>query len=383
MSKSSPSPPPAPNPTTVANAQSKADINTAIAQGTLNNVNQVTPYGNLTYSQTGSYDVNGNKVPQYTATQTLTPAAEQALQQQQQLTGGLYGLANSQLNRIDNAVSQPFDMSKVATLPNSANQYSTDAANAIFGQAKQNLDPQFAEEQSQLQDQLSRQGIPVGSQAYSQSLADFNRSKNNAYATAQNSATTEGYNVGQQQLAGQEGLAQQQIQQQNFTREQPLNEAIALMGGGQIQNPSFTNTPQEQVAPTDVTGAYALQQSALNNNYNQQVANNSAAQGGMFGLGGSALGALGSFAGSPAGSAALLAISDRRSKEDITKVGELFDGSPVYRFRYIGNPQWQIGLMAQDVQEREPEAVQNINGLLHVNYHKATENSVKMARGSL
>lgn len=369
MGKSSPSPPPAPNPTTVANAQSAADINTASAQAALNNVNQVTPYGNLTYNQTGSTNVNGNQVPQFTATQTLTPAAEQALQQQQQLTGGLYGLANSQLNRIDNAVSQPFDMSKVATLPTNANQYSTDAANAIFGQAKQNLDPQFAEEQSQLQDQLSRQGIPVGSQAYSQSLADFNRSKNNAYATAQNSATTEGYNVGQQQLAGEEGLAQQQIQQQNFTREQPLNEAIALMGGGQVQNPSFSNTPQTQVAPTDVTGAYALQQSALNNNYNQQVAQNSATQGGMFGLGSAGIMAL--------------ALSDRRTKEDITKVGELFDGSPIYRFRYIGNPQWQIGLMAQEVQERNPDAIEEINGLLHVNYQKATQPSVKMAGGDL
>jgi len=40
--------------------------------------------------------------------------------------------------------------------------------------------------------------------------------------------------------------------------------------------------------------------------------------------------------------------SDMRLKEDICCVGTLFDGTPVYRYRYKGAPAFHIGLMAQD-----------------------------------
>jgi len=69
--------------------------------------------------------------------------------------------------------------------------------------------------------------------------------------------------------------------------------------------------------------------------------------------------------------------SDRRAKEDIEQVGELFDGTPVYRFRYIGSPAFQIGLMAQDVEKYAPEAVEEINGLKHVDYLIATDRAAK------
>jgi hypothetical protein len=69
--------------------------------------------------------------------------------------------------------------------------------------------------------------------------------------------------------------------------------------------------------------------------------------------------------------------SDRRAKEDITQVGQLFDGTPVYRFRYIGSPAFQIGLMAQDVEKYAPAAVEEINGLKHVDYLLATDRAAK------
>ena len=72
-------------------------------------------------------------------------------------------------------------------------------------------------------------------------------------------------------------------------------------------------------------------------------------------------------------------LSDRRAKEDIEQVGTLFDGTPVYRFRYIGQPAMQIGLMAQDVEKIAPEAVSEINGVKFVNYQIATEKAVEAA----
>lgn len=67
------------------------------------------------------------------------------------------------------------------------------------------------------------------------------------------------------------------------------------------------------------------------------------------------------------------------SKEDKEVVGKLFDGTPVYRYRMAGDPKYQIGLMAQDVEKEEPKAVLEIGGLKHVDYKRATEYSVKSA----
>ena len=64
--------------------------------------------------------------------------------------------------------------------------------------------------------------------------------------------------------------------------------------------------------------------------------------------------------------------SDIRVKEDITQVGKLNDGTPVYSFRYIGSPAFQIGLMAQDVEQYAPEAVTEIEGIKFVDYEIAT-----------
>lgn len=67
--------------------------------------------------------------------------------------------------------------------------------------------------------------------------------------------------------------------------------------------------------------------------------------------------------------------SDMRLKEDIEPVGTLFDGTPVYGFRYRGAPAYHIGLMAQDVEKTTPHAVIEINGYKAVDYHAATEAS--------
>lgn len=65
--------------------------------------------------------------------------------------------------------------------------------------------------------------------------------------------------------------------------------------------------------------------------------------------------------------------SDRRLKEDVKRVGMLFDGTPVYSYRYIGAPAYHIGLMAQDVEKTNPAAIIEINGYKAVNYRAATE----------
>lgn len=65
--------------------------------------------------------------------------------------------------------------------------------------------------------------------------------------------------------------------------------------------------------------------------------------------------------------------SDRRLKEDIETVGALFDGTPIYRYRYKGAGAYHLGLMAQDVERTAPGAVIEINGYKAVDYRAATE----------
>lgn len=72
MSLDAPSPP---DPTTTAAAQEKLNKDTAVYQAEVNNVNQTTPYGSLSYTQTGT---NPDGTPIFSATTALN-APEQNL----------------------------------------------------------------------------------------------------------------------------------------------------------------------------------------------------------------------------------------------------------------------------------------------------------------
>src|SRR6187399_471001 len=78
---SKPDPPQPPNPYQTAAAQTGTNVGTGVANAFLNNVNQVTPQGNLSYDVSGNYSwtdpVTGQtyNIPRFTATQTQTPAA--------------------------------------------------------------------------------------------------------------------------------------------------------------------------------------------------------------------------------------------------------------------------------------------------------------------
>ena len=74
--------------------------------------------------------------------------------------------------------------------------------------------------------------------------------------------------------------------------------------------------------------------------------------------------------------------SDMRIKENIQPVGQLFDETPVYSFNYKGDPSktQQVGLIAQDVEQRNPEAVsEGPGGVKMVDHAAATAASRRMA----
>ena len=65
--------------------------------------------------------------------------------------------------------------------------------------------------------------------------------------------------------------------------------------------------------------------------------------------------------------------SDRRLKRDIKKIGKTFDGQDVVTYKMGDDNRTRIGLIAQDVEKKHPEAVGVAGGYKTVDYGKATQ----------
>ncbi len=329
-----PSAPTPPNPKDTAAASTGTNVATALANASLNNVNQVGPNGSLTYSQTGTskftdpYTGQSYDIPNYTQTTTLSPDQQKLYDLNNQTQHNLGNIGVQQSDKIGSLLNTPFD-------PSTANKAVEDKIDAL-GAAR--LDPQFARSQDALATQLANQGIQPGSAAWKAQMDQFQQGKNDAY--------------NQLYLNGN----QQAFQQAVTTRNQPINEITALMSGSQVSNPTFGATPQTTIPTTDTAGI-------INTNFNQQQAQyqtqlqqQNALMGGLFGL----------------GAAGVYKFSDKRLKKNIRKIGKTNDGQNLYSYKYKGSDEPQIGLMAQEVAKKKPDAVAvTPSGFLAVNYDKA------------
>lgn len=257
---SSSRPPPAPDPAATAAAQTTSNVNTALAQGQLNNVNQITPYGNLTYSSApSSVNVGGVNVPQYTATQTLSPQEQKLFNLDEATKGNIAQIGVDQSAKIGNLLNTPIDIS-----PSAVDSHLTD-----LGMAR--LQPQLDRSWQQRESDLMNRGIMPGSQQYQLEQDAFNRQKNDAY----NQLILSGYGQGVQDLLTQ--------------RNQPINEITALLSGGQVSQPNYVNTPNTNVQPTNVAGIYNDAYQNQLQSYGLQQGQKNAMMGGLFGLGSAAL----------------------------------------------------------------------------------------------
>lgn len=296
--------PKAPSPTLTAQAQTASNKETAIANAGLGMVNQTDALGNqLNYSQIGSWS---DGTPRFSATQTLSAPQQQLLETGQKTSQNLANLAQEQTGRISGLLSEPLDWS-------SQQNYLNDLT-------AQNLNPQWDRMAQQNEQSLINRGIRPGSAQYTQAQDDFSRSRSSAF----NDANLNNFNSA--------------LQSQITLRNQPLQEILALAGQGQLQNPQFTNTPTAQMAGTDVGGI-------TNSAYNANLSSWNANQGLLGGL-------------FKAGASAIPLLSDRRMKTDIRPVGKLDNGLTVFVYRYIDGGPFHLGLMADDVKELHPSAVE-------------------------
>ena len=346
MGKGSSSAPAAPDPVATANAQAAANKEAAIAATQLGMVNQVTPYGNLQYTQRGTAP---DGTPQYTATTTLSPEQQSMLDIENQIGAQLLGTGQNLLGRVGESTATPFSMGAFGAAPQVDDAARQKVEDALYGRATSRLDPRWDQDQTRLETKLANQGFSLDSEGYGQAMDDFSRQRTDAYDQARLGAESQAISE-QNRLFGLESTARQNaIQEALLERGQPLQEIQALLGTSPaISSPQFVSTPTQGIAPADISGnTYASYQGQLNN-YNQQRATSNALMGSIFGLGGQL------------GSAAILApalASDENIKTDKRGVDEdsilkKVKSLPVETWRYKGDGQRRIGPYAQDFSDR-------------------------------
>lgn len=304
-----PKAPKPPDPRETASAQTATNIGTAIANGTLGNINQVTPDGSLTYSQTGSTKwtdpMNGKvyDLPNWTATQTLSPAQQAIKDQTDAAEKNMATLANNQSARLNDLLGRPIDLSGApaagnpsainlpqyqqygpgptlqTTLPNTGNVQGAVANSGAIqtslgnaGEVKRNyatnfdtkryedalmarMNPQLDRDRAALETQLANQGLQPGSEAYNRAIDQANRQANDARFGAI-------LNAGQEQ-SRLVGLAQQAASFENAAQQQAY--------GQMLQNGQFANQAQNQQY-TQNANNMQLANAAQQQNFNQALA---------------------------------------------------------------------------------------------------------------
>lgn len=318
MGKSSPAAPPAPDYAGAATATAAGNLDAARAQTAANRVNQVTPYGSLTYTQNPGYGPDGG----WTATQSLAPAQQQLLDQQNKTSLGLAGIADQGLGYVKDALNNNITEADLPANMVNAGQTGQDALMARY-------QPQIDQSHKALEAQLANQGITLGSEAYDNAMRVQNQSENDL----RSQAALNGIKVGQD-------AQNQQLSLKTALQNQPLNMLNAVRTGSQVTNPTFTSVPQQgQTAGADLLGAATAQNGYNMGLYNSQVGQNNATTG-----------AIGSLAGAGIG-----LFSDARLKTNIKRIGTHHTGIGIYSYIKFGKP--EIGVLAQELEQVMPHAV--------------------------
>lgn len=385
--------PAAPDPVATSNAQAQAFITSARESSKLNNLNQYSPYGNVTFDK----DASGIPIAQRT---TLSPQQQAAFDAQTSLQGTL---SNAAAQLAGSVPTGPFglptnlpgyttglDMNgapdfmsginfgNVANMPGTGD-YSADRdsyARAMFDRNASLLRPDMEMQQRRTNQQLVDRGLGVDSEAYKGEMTRLNSAQGDTMARLANDAVAQGAQE-QSRLFGlgltarQQGIGEQlqQGQVQSAARQGITAEELANAGLGQQARQGMTNealleynapaqgvatllgaspkTPtvqggniyQQGVQAPDVQGNIWNAYNANMNAYNQKQQSNNSMWSGI----GSIVGGIGS-----------MFLSDEDSKEDFGPADQILDRVeeiPISSWKYkdgIDDGARHVGPMAQD-----------------------------------
>lgn len=301
-----------------------------------------------------------------------------------QQTAGISGI-NSNANFASPYIQQAAGQASASSAPLTAGriqQYQSPYTQSVVDATQAQINHNNAVQQNQLQGNQIAQGALGGNRAgvASASLAG-------QQALANNSTIAGLYNQSYQQALqaaqGQQGVG---LQGANAIANYGISgQGAALSGAGAQLGAGTLQQQTQQQANTANYGQYAQGQ-AFPYQQTQWLAGLDTGVGSN--LGGTSSGSTTAPAPNQtaqwvgAGLSAAALLSDRRAKEDVARVGKLNDGTPIYRYRYKGSPQWHVGPMAQDLERSHPDSVgEGVSGLKYVDLKSATDDSVRRASG--
>lgn len=315
-----PKSPAPPDPKATAAAQTGTNVSTAVANAMLNNVDQITPDGSLTYRQRGgggggganpellamrdklqhSVDTFGNpelrqgaaqrlaevekkikasgggpggefynftdpasgqtfKLPLMEAVQTLSPAQQRTKAASDAAQTNLARTAQDQSAFLQDYLGEPADLTNEAT------------EGRLIELGRRRLDPILDERRDALRTDLVNRGIREGSEAHERATRRQGEAESDAYTSLL---------LGGRDQAFREAAA---------ARNQPINEITALLSGSQVSAPQPLPVQGAGIPTVDFAGLtqqdFANQMGA----YGQKMNSRNQLMGGLFGLGAGAL----------------------------------------------------------------------------------------------
>lgn len=274
----SPSPPPAPDYAGAATAQGIANKEAAVASSRLNNPNVINPYGTQTWQEGATAD------DRPTLTQTFSPE-QQALYDQSMQTKGLLGELGTQgATALKGVIGNQLDLSGAPAAPGSAEQTRQNTFDAMMSRVNEDTTGQ----REQRNADLIAAGIRPGTKAYDDAQNLISRQYNDARQQALLASGQEA----QRDFGMDTQRRKDAIAEMLMGRQTPLNEINALMSGSQVSNPFAVPgaAQNSNVAPAPLFGAAQAQYGADMNAYNAGAMGNANMMGGLFSLGGAALG---------------------------------------------------------------------------------------------
>ena len=240
------SPPKPPSAKSQAKAQMAVNRDTARIQSAYMRPDQYDPFGGTETWRERGKDAYGN--PLFKKEVTLGETG-------QQYASGLAGLGNAYFNQAQNFLNNPADFT------------SGGAFDRAYDYASANIEPRFERTRAAAENRLRNQGLDPTSEAYKSQMNDLalqqNEARNNLVTNLQGQMFNQGIQGRQAQVGEMAGLTQP-----------------GLAFGNQVLNPGVG--PVQAIS----TGITPNMPQAMQNNYNQQMANHQGMLGGIGSLAG-------------------------------------------------------------------------------------------------
>lgn len=223
-------------------------------QQAMNQTNQITPFGTMSYTPTG---VGPGGVPTYTSSTNLSPA-EQYLLGIGQTTQGEAGTQAAEI--LSNAnYGAPLNIGSMTS----------GLTGQMLGMETNALDPYFNQQNEQLTTQLANQGLTYTDPAYQVAMNNLRQSQNQSIS---------GFLASAEPAAFEQAVTQTELPLQNatslFQLAAPANLAQNLIG-----------TPSTNVGTVNAAGAAGVAQEGLNQEAKLQQAQYSGMLNGIGNLG--------------------------------------------------------------------------------------------------